>query len=174
VRIFYGVSGQQRTPRSMPVGAVAACIALLIPTFALAAETVATLDIQAKLYRHKLGNFSSDVLAAGGPELGNVVAGDEASNATLVLVVVELAEKKAISSRSSVRLVARESQARGARVLLDRSQQLGTVDRGGRTHIAFWLPGTGCRPIALSATLTVNGEPAKISKNAELPFVCNE
>jgi hypothetical protein len=153
---------------------VALFFALFAPSIALAVDAVATLDIQAKLFRHKMGAFSNNVLVPGGPELGNVVAGDDASNATLVLVLIELAEKKAISSTSSVRLVARETQARGARPLLDRTQQVGTIERGGRTHVAFWITGTGCRPIALSATLTVKGYPSQISKNAELPFVCNE
>ena len=149
---------------------------------ALAAEPVANITLQAKLFNGKSGTFSTDVLASGAAELVNVVARDDPSNATFVIVAVTLADGKVVLSDSRVRLVAHELGTRIAgtrkpspsRTLLDKTVQLGSVSKGGVTHLGFWLPDTGCRPVQLKATLTVARQPISISAESLIPFACGE
>ena len=151
-------------------------VAYALSATSYAATPEATLTLQAKLFQHKTGNFSNDVLVADGPPLGNVVTGDNASNATFVTVLVALAPGVVLPSDSRVRLQARAAKIRGAAasVLLDRTEALGSVDRGGRTHIGFWLAKTGCRPIQLTATLSVARQPITITTRSDLAFSCGE
>ncbi len=147
-----------------------------------AAEPIATVSLQAKLFNAKSGTFSTDILAAGAAELFNVVARDDPSSASFVIVSVALADSKLVPSDSRVRLVAREPVARSAtsgksapaRTLLDQTAKLGAISKGGVTHLGFWLPDTGCRPVQLKATLTVARQPIIISADSVIPFVCGE
>lgn len=141
-----------------------------------AASPDATLTIQAKLFQHDSGTFSKDVLLPGGPPLGNVVAGEGASNSTFVTVLVALPQGVVLPSDSRVRLVVRAGKYRtlATTVLLDRTEPLGAVARGGRIHIGFWLPKTGCRPLQLNASLSVARQAITLSKTAEIPFTCGE
>ncbi len=149
---------------------------------ALAAYPVAKIALQAKLFNGTSGTFSTDVLLPGAAELVNVVARDDPSNSTFVIVAVTLADGKVVPSDSRVRLVARELATRTvgtrkpspARTVIDKTVQLGSVTKGGVTHLGFWLSDTGCRPVQLKATLTVARQPISISTDALIPFVCAE
>ena len=163
-----------RGPRLL--SALTALVTWAVATVIIAASPDATLTVQAKLFQHDSGTFSKDVLLPGGPPLGNVVAGEGASTSTFVTVLVALAPSVVLPSDSRVRLLVRAGKYRGlaATVLLDRTEPLGAVDRGGRIHIGFWLPKTGCRPLQLNATLTVARQPITLSTKAEIPFTCGE
>ena len=136
------------------------------------------LSLQAKLFFSKSASFSADVLAPNGPELVNVVARDDPSGATLVLVAVALPGGLSLPADSHVRLVALAA-GKGrtpATRLLDSTVRLGVVGTGGTTHLGFWLPATGCRPVQLRATLTAARQSGagSVSIQSLIPFACGE
>ena len=157
-------------------GILIALVTYALAMITFAAPPDATITLQAKLFQHKTGTFSKDVLAADGPPLGNVATGEDASTATFITVLVALASGVVLPSDSRVRLQVRAAKFRGsaASILLDRTEPLGSVDRGGHTHIGFWLPKTGCRPIQLSATVSVARQPITITTRSDLAFTCGE
>jgi len=132
-------------------------------------------QLQARLFYSATGTFSRDVLAPGGPELVNVIASEDPSSATLVVVAVKLAPGKVIRSDTPLRLTVREQapHGRAQRVMLDRSLSIGALPRGGTAHMAFLVQGTGCRPLSLQAKLAVSGA-APLSMTAQVPFACGE
>ncbi|MBK9440981.1 MAG: hypothetical protein IPN53_06520 [Comamonadaceae bacterium] len=157
-------------------GALAICSGGSLAQTAAALAAPARLSLQAKLFFSKSASLSADVLAPGGPELLNVVALDDPSTATLVLVAVALPRGLSLPSDSRVRLVALES-AKGrapAKRLLDSTIPLGVVGTGGITHLGFWLPATGCRQVQLRATLTVARQAGAQSAQSLIPFACGE
>lgn len=168
-----------------PVGRrlLALCACLHAGVFAPAAIAAAgapaaavQLQIQARLFYSGSGGFSADVLAPGGPELVNVVASADPSTATLVVVAVKLAPDTVMRSETPLRLTVREQHPSSSkqRVMLDRSLSVGALARGGTAHLAFWLQGTGCRPLHLQARLAAAGAGAPTLAAATLPFACGE
>jgi hypothetical protein len=134
------------------------------------------LSMQAKLFFSASASFSPDVLAPAGPDLVNVVARDDPSGSTLVVVVVALPRGLSLPADSRVRLVALAS-GKGrtpAKRLVDSTVPLGVVGTGGVTHIGFWVPGTGCQPVQLRATLTVARQGGAVSAQSLVPFTCGE
>ncbi len=134
------------------------------------------LSLQAKLFFSKSASFSPDVLTPGGPELVNVVARDDPSSATLVVVAVSLPRGLSLPADSRVRLVALAA-GKGrmpAKRLVDSTVPLGVVSTGGVTHIGFWLPATGCQPVQLRATLTVARQGGTVLAQSLIPFACGE
>ncbi|MDE2159075.1 MAG: hypothetical protein KGJ30_09135 [Burkholderiales bacterium] len=154
------------------------CVALCsLPCAAAPAQdALAQLQLEARLFQSTSGTFSADVLAPGGPELWNVVTGPDSSTAMLVVVAVKLAPGAVLRAQTPVRLIAREQATRGGhrRILLDRSLPLGALARGGTTHLAFWLQGTGCRPLDLQVTMRAADAAAPLSAAATVPFACGE
>jgi hypothetical protein len=134
------------------------------------------LQLQARLFHSATGSFSADVLAPGGPELVNVVASQDPSTATLVVVAVTLAPGAVLSSDTLLRLTVREQAPHGggSRVMLDRNQRVGALPRGGTAHLAFWLQGTGCRPLRLQVRMVPTVSAAPLSAAATVPFACGE
>lgn len=134
------------------------------------------LQLQARLFYSATGSFSADLLAPGGPELVNVVASQDPSTATLVLVAVKLAPGTVLRSNTPLRLTVHEEAPRrgGLRVLLDRCQSVGALPRGGTAHLAFWLQGTGCRPLHLRVRMVIAGRTAPVTAAATVPFACGE
>lgn len=135
-----------------------------------AAKTARISGFRALLFNSRTGTLSDDVLK-GQVELGNVPAGEFASVSTLVVVDVDFGENMPVPPRARVRLVVTEEGA-SPRKLLDRTDRLGPVARDGTTHVAFWLPETGCRTITLRATLSGAGR--AVTKTETLPFACYE
>ncbi|HET7795656.1 MAG TPA: hypothetical protein VFL64_19880 [Rhizobacter sp.] len=134
------------------------------------------LQLQARLFHSASGSFSADVLAPGAPELFNVVASQDPSTATLVLVAVKLAPDTVLRSDTPLRLTVRElaPQGQGQRLMLDRSQRVGALPRGGTAHLAFWLQGTGCRALRLQVKMAIAGQAAPLAATATVPFACSE
>lgn len=130
---------------------------------------------QAFLFNSKTGALSPDMLTME-QGLGNVPIGPFASVSTFVVVKIDFGPKQPVSADAQIRLVAKEAatpHARAAtRVILDRRAKLGPVADDGTTHVGFWLAGTGCRNIALRATLTAGATSAL--KETALPFICYE
>lgn len=139
-------------------------------------DTNAEIHLRAMLFYAGSGTLSADVLAPDGVELGNVVAGENPSTSTLVIAEISLASDQVLSSDSSVEIVAQDNTNadHNGRILLKRSVTLGAVNRGGKTHLGFWLQDTGCAPIQLRATLRSTEHVSITSTTATIPFVCNE
>jgi hypothetical protein len=167
----------RRSPCIVGYAQLLFCVAFFLsPCFAVARDQPPTLTLQAKLFYSKSANFSTDMLAPGGPELGNVVIRDDPSTSSFVIVAIAVADNQELPFNARVRLVAREvTKAPGrSRVVLDRTMTLVGGRKGGSTHVGFWLPDVGCRPVALVATLSAAKLPKPVSTEAMLPFVCNE
>ena len=135
--------------------------------------------LHAHYFRVNSGTLSADVLApeaAGdsvdeGTRRWNAIAGERATNATLV--VVELAGPSGVVSAKAplrVRLVAREGA--GATRILDQSVRVTGFDDGGRTFVAFLVRPDGCKPVRLTATLTGTAGAAPL--HGSLDFACGE
>jgi hypothetical protein len=159
-------------------GLLAIAIVLALGVTAQAEDQSASvhLDLEARLFHKGSGTFSDDVLKPGGPDLVNVVAGKDPSTSTLVTAVVSSPADVVLPSTARVRLTAVErTERRGrTRTLLDRTVAVGSVAKGGVTHLGFWLDGTGCRPIELRASITVPGRAGPISATTSIPFACGE
>jgi hypothetical protein len=171
--------------RVQPWLAIAA-IALLFGVFACInlaayADPPVVIDgFQARLFNSATGEFSADILGKGGLTLGNVPAGKYASVSTFVVVRVRLSKGASALQDTRVRLVATEkgtqlfapkNTAIRDRVILDQTAGIGPVSDDGMTHVGFWLAHTGCRSIALTATIA--GTPAAKATQV-LPFTCYE
>lgn len=132
------------------------------------------LTLALRLFHTASGSLSGNVLAGEGPALGNVVASTDPSTASLAVVALALPDGQVLSSQARLRLVVRESRpGRAPRTLVDRTQSIGAVARGGKAHFGFWLQGTGCAPLQLQATLQAPGLPSVVA-SAQAPFACNE
>lgn len=136
---------------------------------------------QANLFNSKTGTFSTDVLAAGAPELGNIPAGEFSSVAVFIAVKVDLGPNASVPKNLSVRLIASESTSQpfaankgktDIRVILNSTSRIGPVDKDGKTFVGFWLTGTGCRSVTLKAALI--GAQNAATKTEVLPFACYE
>lgn len=169
-----------RSPTLRLTGMAAVLLQLVLATVGATDPLPAIAGIQAYLFSSRTGALSGDVLAGGGPELGNVPSGALASVSTLVVVRVRVGPDT--PDRLRVRLVAVESGATPFavsrprtrdRVILDRTAPLGPIDPDGITHVGFWLQQTGCRTISLKASLL--GARTTAPPVAEvLPFTCYE
>ena len=164
--------------RSRQTPGLLSSLLLLTSTIVVGSELElrAEIHLHAQMFHAGSGTLSSDVLAAGGPELGNVVAGDNPSTSTLVIAEISLAPDQVISSDAQVALLARESATppKQGRVLLERSVDIGAIRRGGKIHIGFWLDGTGCMPLELHATVRSKEDSPLASTKTTIPFICYE
>ena len=150
---------------------------LLAPTAAADnSGSLPRLALEARLYYSGSGTLSADALKPGGPELVNVVAGQDPSNASLLTVVISLPDDSVLRSPTRLRVVARERPEahQRARTLADSTVTVPPVAKAGVTHVGFWLEGTGCRAIEVKATLTEAGRRAPVTASTSIPFSCAE
>lgn len=128
--------------------------------------------VQAFLYYHDRGSFSANVVDNPSFTFWNVIIGEGSaegpSQATLVAVtVVNLPEPVPVNA--AVHLTARTERE----AILDRSESIGVPRGTNRLFIAaFWLYGTGCFPIVLSARLVGFASARAVTKR--IPFACGE
>ena len=129
------------------------------------------LSLRAMLFYTDKGTFSPDLIAHP-VELWNTPAGEGraggASNATLVVAVVT-GEPGSYLPERRVELTVTE---RG-RATFQRAQETGIITTQGRTYVAFWLYGTGCTRVRLSARI-LGQTPAGTPVTASIPFACGE
>ncbi len=153
-----------------------AYVALLFVTVAGAAplprqsaRSIELVGIQAKLYYPATATFSRNILAEPRFALWNTIIGagdaESPSNATLVLVDLRGAPGT-YGERTTVRLRA----VAGSRVLVNRAAQLSEFGPDGRQAVGFWIYGTGCEAVDLTATLSLRSD----SVRARIPFECGE
>ena len=129
------------------------------------------LSLRAMLFYTDKGTFSPDLIARP-VDLWNTPAGEGraggSSNATLVVAVVT-GEPGSYLPERKVELTVTE---RG-RTTFQRAQETGIVTTQGRTYVAFWLYGTGCTRLRLSARI-LGQTPAGTPVTASIPFACGE
>lgn len=170
-----------RTGASLGLIRSALCLAPLFAAWEASAQGAPSIAIEARLFGSKTGRLSDNVLAPGGPALGNVIIGDDPSTATFV--TVRVGSSAPLGEGARVRLVAREIDrpqdgARGGRrrpsVVYDRSVARPLVKEGETgAYVGFLVEPTGCAPIDLTAELLDPPRP-KASMTARLDFRCYE
>jgi hypothetical protein len=144
-------------------------------------EMPSLVRFKAFLFNRDTGTFSADVLDKSKPvSLGNVVASQFASDSTFVSLEVRAPARSIIPSGTRIRFKAVDSDEKRAspqhtprpKVLLDRIVRTSIVEKGASTFVGFWLPDTGCSPIALSAEWADMKALPKLADT--LFFVCYE
>ena len=137
---------------------------------AQAAPPAYRVSLRAQLFYSMRGTFSHDILARP-VELWNTPAGEGraggASNATLVIAVVRGEPGSYVPTRKVELTV-----TSGGREVFKRAEEPGILDTEGRTYVAFWLYGTGCRRLRLSARIL--GQTPSTPVTATIPFACGE
>ena len=128
-------------------------------------------SLRAMLFYTDKGTFSPDLIAHP-VDLWNTPAGEGraggSSNATLVVAVVS-GEAGSYVPERKVELTATE---RG-HTILQRAVETSVLNTQGRTYVAFWLYGTGCSRLRLSAR--INGQtPPGAPVTTTIPFACDE
>ena len=128
------------------------------------------LSLRAQLFYSMRGTFSHDILARP-VELWNTPAGEGraggASNATLVIAVIRGEPGSYVPTRKVELTV-----TSGGHEVFKRAEEPGILDTEGRTYVAFWLYGTGCRRLRLSARIL--GQTPSTPVTATIPFACGE
>lgn len=154
-------------------------VSLLVGTAAWADDAAPRLTIEARLFGSTTGQLSENVLGPDGPELGNVVMGENASTSTFV--TVHITAEPPLPAGAKVRLLAVELASEGQTetspsggALLDSAVDVPPTAAGNKdTYVGFWLADTGCTPIALKAELVAPEAPTA-SADATLDFTCHE
>ena len=128
------------------------------------------LSLRAMLFYSDKGTFSHDILARP-VTLWNTPAGEGrsggASNATLVVAVVRGEGGSYVPTRRVELTV-----TAGGREIFKRAEETSVLNTEGRTYVAFWLYGTGCRRLRLSARIL--GQTPSTPVTAVIPFDCGE
>ena len=128
------------------------------------------LSLRAMLFYSDKGTFSHDILARP-VTLWNTPIGEGrsggASNATLVVAVVRGEGGSYVPTRRVELTV-----TAGGREIFKRAEETSVLNTEGRTYVAFWLYGTGCRRLRLSARIL--GQTPSTPVTAVIPFDCGE
>lgn len=128
------------------------------------------ISLRAMLFYSDRGTFSPDLIAHP-VSLFNTVIGEGsaggASNATLVVAVVS-GEAGSYDPTRRVELTVTS----GGREVFKRAEDTSVMSRDGRTYVGFWLYGTGCRRLQLSARIL--GQTPSTPVTATIPFRCGE
>jgi hypothetical protein len=137
---------------------------------AAAAPPPYRVSLRAMLFYSDKGTFSPDIIAHP-VDLWNTPAGEGraggASNATLVVAVVRGEAGSYVPTRRVELTV-----TSGGREVFKRAEETSVLSTDGRTYVAFWLYGTGCRRLRLSARIL--GQAASTPATATIPFACGE
>ncbi|HEX8692911.1 MAG TPA: hypothetical protein VF746_10855 [Longimicrobium sp.] len=127
--------------------------------------------LRAQLFYSDRGTFSRNIIGDSTIALWNTVIGEGTaggpSNSTLVVVEVA-GEAGSYEPGRRVELTA----TAGTKTPLRRVQELGVMSVRGRAYVGYWLYGTGCEEIRLSARLL--GQPQASTRRATIPFECGE
>jgi len=128
------------------------------------------LSLRAMLFYGDRGTFSPDIIARP-VTLWNTPIGEGqsggASNATLVVAVVRGEGGSYVPTRRVELTV-----TAGGREIFKRAEETSVLNTDGRTYVAFWLYGTGCRRLRLSARIL--GQTPSTPVTATIPFDCGE
>jgi len=128
------------------------------------------LTLKAMLFYSDRGTFSGDLIARP-VDLWNTPAGEGraggSSNQLLVVADVRGEGGSYVPSRK-VELTVTE----GGRQTYQHAEETNIVNTNGHTYVAFWLNGTGCRRLRLTAR--IRGQTPSTPVTATIPFACGE
>jgi hypothetical protein len=129
--------------------------------------------IQAKLFYSNKGTFSRNVLAKPDFAFWNTIIGegDAEGPSDSTLVIVEVSGKSSEGEMAATRKIELTAVATG-KVLLKRATEVGIFSDDHRFYAAFWLYGTGCEPVKLTARIVGQSQPSSMTKT--IPFECGE
>ena len=134
------------------------------------AQPAYRLSLRAMLFYSDKGTFSRDIIARP-VTLWNTPIGEGASggasNATLVVVDVRGEAGSYVPERKIELTV-----TRNGRTIFQRAEEPSVLNSSGHTYVGFWLYGTGCERIRLSAR--VQGQRGTAPVTATIPFDCGE
>lgn len=128
------------------------------------------LSLKAKLFYSNQGSFSDDLIAHP-VSLWNTVIGEGgaggASSQLLVIADVRGEAGSYVPARK-VQLTVTEN----GHQTFQRAEEPSVLNRNGHTYVGFWLYGTGCRRLRLSAR--IQGQTPSTPVTATIPFSCGE
>lgn len=157
-----GAQGGKAAPK--PTAKAAQKPAAKAPTVKIGAMT-------ARLFYEATGRFSEDVLSDPNASLWNTIIGEGssggASTSTLVTVEVRGPAGEFVEGRS-VELTATAA----GKPMLKKSVPVNLFTNEGKLYVGFWLYGTGCEHVALTARVLGQGTPSSLSKT--IKFDCGE
>jgi hypothetical protein len=128
------------------------------------------LTLRAMLFYSDQGTFSRDLIARPA-DLWNTPAGEgRAGGASRQLLVVAdvRGEGGSYVPERKVELTVTEN----GRTTFQRAQETSILNVSGHTYVGFWLDGTGCRRLRLSAR--IRGQATSTPVTATIPFACGE
>ena len=128
------------------------------------------LTLKAMLFYSDKGTFSGDIIARPvtlwNTPIGEGGAGG-ASDEMLVVADVRGEGGSYVPTRK-VQLTVTEN----GRTTFQRAEETGILNTSGHNYVAFWLYGTGCRRVRLSAR--IQGQTPSTPVTATIPFDCGE
>jgi hypothetical protein len=150
------------------VRAVVGLLALALPGVLHAERGDLRIEgVEARMYLHDSGTLSAPITPS--MTLWNTIIGEgaaaEPSTSTLVDVIVQ-GTPGSFEAGRSVELVVINSTS--GKVTARMNEAVGVISRAGISHIAFWLPDTGCEPLTITASI------GRTTKKLDLPFACGE
>jgi hypothetical protein len=142
------------------------------PLLAQSAPPYRITDVRAHLFYSGEGTLSGNLIGSKGiGSLWNTIIGEGGSGgaSSATLIIVEISGKPgSYGGRSSVELAVRGS----TKEVFRRTQQLDVLSDKGKAYVGFWLYGTGCDPLRISARLV--GSSKSNASTIEIPFHCGE
>lgn len=127
--------------------------------------------MRASLFYSDTGTFSENILDNPHFTLWNTIIGEGSargpSEATLVVVEIAGAPGAHAEGRT-LQFIATSRDT----TMVRRRSPIGILSAKGRYFAGFWLHGTGCRRITLSATITGQSPVSRMTK--VIPFACGE
>jgi len=127
-------------------------------------------SLKAMLFYSTRGTFSGDIIARP-VELWNTPIGEGRAGgaSSQVLVVADVrGEAGSYVPERKVQLTVTEN----GRQTFQRAEETSVLNTSGHTYVAFWLYGTGCRRLRLSAR--IQGQTPSTPVTATIPFACGE
>jgi hypothetical protein len=149
------------------------------PVSSAPSYTIST--IKAMLFYDGKGTFSRDVLAKPDFAFWNTIIGegDAEHPSDTTMVLVEVTGKP--DSDEPLRKIEFTAAYQYYRKQVKRAVSIkrvveigsiGSIDKPGKSYIAFWLNNTGCYPVKITARIIGQAQPSTMSKT--IPFACGE
>jgi hypothetical protein len=142
---------------------------LLVAGTCWATGTLSIERVQARLFYAHTGTLSQPIDSKFA--LWNTIIGEgdaqEPSDQTLIEVIIQGTPGSYVP-KARVDLTVTNSDT--GKLIVRKSSEVGVLSKLGKFHVAFWLAGTGCQPLAIKATL----HGTTTSSLTKIPFACGD